>query len=104
MSRQDAVTLASRSLATLLTLWVLADISYLPAEVLGFRHYVNHEISSSSNVEYWQYWRHHYLIELSFLVTRIVGLSLMAWWLYKGGPEIEELLLPSGIEENAVPS
>ncbi len=100
MSRQDAVTLASRSLALLLTLWVLAEVSYLPSAVLAFGHYVGHEVSSSSNGEYWQYWRQHYLIELSFLVTRIIGLSLMARWIYKGGREIRELLLPDEREEN----
>jgi hypothetical protein len=39
--------------------------------------------------------RHYYLLILGFLLTRIVGYSLMARWLYKGGPEIEELLLPA---------
>jgi hypothetical protein len=44
--------------------------------------------------------RHDYLIEIGFLVTRIVGYSLMARWLFKGGPEIEDLLMPEP-EENA---
>ncbi len=101
MSREDAVTLASRSLALLLTLYVLIEVSYLPSEILGFRHYVGHEITSSSDVEYWQYWRHRYLIEIAFLITRIISLSLMARWLFKGGLQIQELLLPSGSKPEA---
>ena len=31
---------------------------------------------------------------LGFLITRIVGYSLMAAWLFRCGPDIEELLLP----------
>jgi hypothetical protein len=99
MSREDAIVLVSRALAVLLTLWVLVDVSYLPADLLAFRHYVDHEITSSGGAEYWLYWRHHYLMELSFLVTRIVGLSLMARWLFKGSPEVASMLLPNAAEQ-----
>jgi hypothetical protein len=97
ISRKDAVTLASRTLAVLLTVWALTDVSYLPERLHSFLHYLNHEPASSSAIEYG---RHYYLIGLGFLITRIVGFSLMARWLFKGGPEIEELLLPDP-EENA---
>lgn len=97
MSRKDAVVLASRTLAVLLTVWALTEVSHLPGTVHSFLNYLNHEPSSSPGVEYM---RHSYLITLGFLITRIVGYSLMAMWLYKGGPEIEELLLPIVAEEN----
>jgi len=96
MSRKDAVMLASRTLAVLLTVWALSDVSYLPERLQSLFHYLNHEQTSSAAMEYL---RHYYLIQIGFLVTRIVGYSLMAMWLYKGGPEIEELLLPTP-EEN----
>lgn len=99
MSREEAVLLASRSLALLLTLSVLIGLSNLPTEILAFRHYVGHEMTPSSNLEYWQYWRQHYLVELAFTVTRIIGLSLLARWLFKGGPEVAALFLPSTAEE-----
>lgn len=96
MSRKDAVTLASRSLATVLIVWTLGEVSYLPSRLHSYLHYLNHEPASSGI----DYLRHYYLIELGFLVVRIVGYSLMARWLYQGGHEIEELLLPSESEEN----
>ena len=61
-------------------------------------NYLNYESSSAPGI---QYMRHYHLIGLGFLITRIVGYSLIAMWLYKGGPEVEELLLPRMPEENA---
>jgi hypothetical protein len=99
MSRKDAVVLASRTLALLLTVWALGEASNLPGDLHSFLRYNKPELGSSIAV---QYSRHYYLIRLGFLITRIVGFSLMARWLYKGGSEVEELLLPSDLEENSV--
>jgi hypothetical protein len=98
MPRKDALMLASRTLAVLFTVEALSELSYLPARLYSFLHYLSHEPSSSTAVEYSQ---HYYLIELGFLVTRIIGFSLMAIWLYRGGREIEELLLPDPEEQVA---
>jgi hypothetical protein len=91
MSTKDAVWIASRTLAVLLTVWALTDLSHLPGAVHSYLHY-SAEAVTTGNVEYW---RHSYLISLGFLVTRIIGYSLMARWLHKGGPEVLELLLPA---------
>jgi|SRR5579863_8784034 len=96
MSKKDAVTLASRTLATLLIVWALTEVSHLPGVLQSYLHYLNHE-PASSGVDYM---RNSYLISLGFLITRIVGYSLMARWLYQGGPEIEELLLPPESQED----
>jgi hypothetical protein len=89
MSRKDAAGLASRTLALLLTVWALAEASSLPATLHSFLRYINREPGASTAV---QYWRHYYLISLSFLVTRMIGFSLLARGLFRGGPEVEELL------------
>jgi hypothetical protein len=65
----------------------------------SFRHYANLEPGTSTSI---QYWRHYYLLRVSFLVTRMVGFSLMARWLYRCGPEVEELLSPAPHEKGAV--
>lgn len=96
MSRRDGVTLAARSLAVLLTLWVLADISYLPGYLYSFFRYTTLPTASPTRTEYF----HHLdLLGLGFLITRIVGLSLMARWLHKGGPEVAEMLLPGSSQD-----
>jgi hypothetical protein len=97
MSRSDAVWIASRTLAVLLTVWALTDLSYLPGAVFSYLRYASDELGSSPSVEYW---RHSHLVTLGFLITRVVGYALMARWLYKGGPEVAELLLPTVIGEN----
>jgi hypothetical protein len=48
-----------------------------------------------STTAYVQSMQHYYLLSLGFLLTRIIGDFLMARWLHKGGPAIEELFLPS---------
>lgn len=99
MSRKDALVLASRALALLFAVLALSESSYLPEFVHSFRRYMGQEPGSSTAI---QYWRHYYLIRLSFLVTRVVGFSLLARWLFRGGPEVEELLLHPASQENAV--
>lgn len=96
MTRREAIVLGSRLLATLMTIWALTEVCYLFPEVHSFARYAPEMTTSSSAVEYW---RHHYLIEIGFTVTRIIGYSLMSVWLYKGGPEIDELLLPIDMRE-----
>jgi len=68
MSKKDAVMLASRTLATLLIVWALSDVSYLPERLHSYLRYLSQPASSGID-----YLRHYYLIELGFLVTRIVG-------------------------------
>jgi hypothetical protein len=97
MSRKDAVVLAARTLAALLSVWALTDVSYLPERLHPFVYYLSQEATSSASREHF---RHYYLIGLGFLVVRIVGYSLMARWLYKSGPEVEELLLPANLTHN----
>ena len=90
ISRRDAVVIGSRLLAVLLTVWAFGEISSLPTTVYAFLRYAQQGGASSGN----PYWHHHYLMSLGFLITRIVGFSLMAAWLFRCGPDIEELLLP----------
>jgi hypothetical protein len=74
----------------LLTVWALTGVSHLPASSYSFLRYSTVVTSSS----WTEYSRHHYLIELGFLITRIIGYSITARWLFKAGPEVEQLLLP----------
>jgi hypothetical protein len=96
MSRRDGVVLCSRVLAVLLTIWALSEVTYLPTSVYSLLHYAEGASTSSA-----PYWRHHYVMALGFLITRIVGYSLMASWLFRCGPDIEELLLPEELQESA---
>ncbi len=91
MTRREGVILASRGLAIYLTINALVALSALPEVAYSFQHYAVGTVTTTAA----EYWRHHHLIERGFLMTRIIGYSLMASWLFRCGPEIEEWLLPA---------
>ena len=90
------MVLAARTLGVLLTVWALSDVSYLPGSIHSFIRYSGQVPGTSTGSDYL---RHYYLINLSFLITRIVGYSLMARWLFRCGPDVEELLFPESLRD-----
>jgi hypothetical protein len=90
MSTRQAVLLVSRTLALLMAIWALTELSYLPSALYSFLRYAQQGGVTLST----EYWRHHYLIQLGFLITRLVGYSLTSVWLFKGGTDVYDLLLP----------
>jgi hypothetical protein len=62
MSRKDAVVLAARTLAALLTVWALTDVSYLPERLHSFVYYLSQEATSSASIEHF---RHYYRSKIS---------------------------------------
>jgi hypothetical protein len=98
MSRTEAVVLASRTLGLLLIVWALSEVAALPAYLQSYVYYSRHP-TSGANLEYLQYTSHHYFIDIGFCITKIVGYSLLARWLFKGGVEVEFMLLPEASEE-----
>ncbi|MFZ0733459.1 MAG: hypothetical protein WAM79_14115 [Candidatus Sulfotelmatobacter sp.] len=104
MSRENVVCLAGRVLALLFTVFTLCELSYLPEYVQSFLHYADYEIGPTTNIQYLQYWRHHVLVALGFLVARIVGFALVSGWFFKGGPDVAELLLPAAVRSSVVES
>jgi hypothetical protein len=91
MTRKEGIVIASRALAVLFTGSVLAEITYLPEMLHEYLHYA-HPLAVQT--DHMDHLRHYYLLRLGFLITRIVGFSLLARWLYRGGPPIEELMFP----------
>jgi len=104
MSKEDTLCLASRVLALFFMICALWELSYLPEFVQSFFHYADYQATSSTNTQYLEYWRHHYLIGLGFLVVRIIGFALVSLWFFKGGPEVKELLLPVASGESTLKS
>jgi hypothetical protein len=75
MSREDFVVLASRTLAVLMMVWALSEVSSLPGVVYAFNYYASVELSSASATEYY---RHSHLISLCFIVSKVIGFSLLS--------------------------
>lgn len=99
MSKRDAVIIASRILCVLFIAWALTEISYLPEFVDSYRYYANGVYSS---VGYVQYMQQYHLLRVCFLIVRIVGYLLLARWLYKAGPDVQEVFLPEQPTETGV--
>ena len=72
-----------------------------PGEAVGAVN-AHYERTASTDLRYVEYMQHFHLIDLCFLVARIIGYSLLAWWLFKGGEEVSELLLPSTVEPQMI--
>jgi len=100
MSREDAVCLASRALAFIFVTSALAELSHVPEFMQTFFYYAKYAVTSSTNAQYVEYWRHHSLFELGFLVVRTIGFALVSVWLFKGDPEVGALLLPVASRES----
>ena len=99
MSTKEGVVLASRTLATLLVVWVFSDLCSLPRDVYSFLRHGNTAVVTAAS----EYWHHYYLMTLSFTLVRIVGFSLTARWLYSGRPEVAQFFLPSTDESAPLP-
>jgi hypothetical protein len=97
MSKNDAVLLVSRTLVLYLILWVLTDLTYLPELVFSFIHHLKQATPLSANNTYY---RELDLIGLVFHLTKIIGLSILAGWLHRGGASVGALLLPCGLQQN----
>jgi hypothetical protein len=91
MSRNEAVVLGARLLGSLLTVWALSELLSVPTEVYSLlRDSSQGSVFSTTN----QYWLHRDAMVLGFTIVRFVGFSLTARWLYRGGPEVADFLLP----------
>lgn len=97
MSKREAIMLVSRAFVVYLVLWALVDLSYLPGLLFSLIHHAR-ELGDSHATEsihrYNNYLREADLIALVFHLAKLVGLSIMARWFYKGGAGVEALLLP----------
>lgn len=94
MSRNEAVTLGARLLALLLTIWALSDLLYVPTEAYSVLHH-SYQGSVLSISQVSEYWHHYYAMVLGFTFVRVIGFGLTARWLYRGGQEVVEFLLPT---------
>jgi hypothetical protein len=85
MTRDEGVHLASRSLALLMIIWALVDVTYLPDVVTSLVHYLRQRtILVPQN-----YWIHHYEMITTFYVFRTVALFIAARWFWRCGPGVQ---------------
>lgn len=94
MSRNEGMVLGARLLALLLTVWALSDLLSVPTETYSLLYHSSQgSVLSISQAN--EYWHHYYAMVLGFTIVRVVGFALAARWLYRGGREVAEFLLPA---------
>ncbi len=87
MTREDMAVVASRSLALLMTVWTLVDVTHLPEQIFSLLHHVGHQ----SVVGPADYWTGYYSLVIAFHVIRLLVMALAGVWFWKGGPVPERL-------------
>ena len=78
------VVLVARAVALYLLCWIGGDLTYLPNRIYGLYHYVRSEHVSTGQ----QYLQNTYVLEVGFALIRVLGLFLVAGWLYRCGPRV----------------
>jgi hypothetical protein len=84
MTREDAITLVSRTVSIYLAVWALDALSYLPERLFSFSHYAVMTGFASP-----AYLKNYYFVTLAMLFVRVVALFALAGWFYNAGPKLE---------------
>lgn len=87
MTREDMAVVASRSLALLMAVWTLVDLTYLPEKIFELLHHVGHK----SVIGKPDYWVSYYYLAIAFHVIRTLLTALAGVWFWKGGPVPQRL-------------
>ena len=90
MTKKEAVRLASRTLALLLVVWALSDLSYIPTIAFSLSRYrIDTPLTPMQ-----QHNQTYYLVQLALYIIRGAGYFASAVWLYRCGPSVEAFLSP----------
>jgi hypothetical protein len=97
VSKNEAVTIASRVLAIYSLAWFLTDLTYLPSDLFSLWHHQNRFGASELTL----YWRDSEILSLSFRLLRMVVLFFAIQWFYRAGPALQGYFLDSTDEASA---
>jgi hypothetical protein len=103
LTREQATLIASRLFAAYLLFWVIADLTYLPREVLSVVHYMrttSSVLGTNTSMPAGSYTLRYDMLVLIENLLHIALWILGAGWFYRCGPRIHRFF--SGIAE--VPS
>jgi hypothetical protein len=87
MTREDIAVVASRSLALLMAIWTLVEMTELPVRIFSRVHH----LAQQSVLGTRDYWSKYYFIEVVFHVIRVLITALAGVWFWKGGPLPDKL-------------
>ena len=96
MTREDMAVVASRSLALLMAVWTLVDLTYLPEKIFELFYHVGHQ----SVIGKPDHWISYYSLVIALHVIRTLLTALAGVWFWKGGP-VPQTLFGGTIERSA---
>ena len=87
MTREDAAIVASRSLALLMAVWTLVELTELPVRIFSLLHYFGQQSVLGTR----SYWSTYYSLDLASYLIRALITSLAGIWFWRGGPLPDKL-------------
>jgi hypothetical protein len=90
MSKNEAVSIASRAVALYLFIWGLDTASYFPERLMMLPHQTT------------DFWHSYYMLSLVLTVIRVVALFAAALFFFQGGQRAESFFLPAERQADSV--
>jgi hypothetical protein len=90
MSKNEAVSIASRAVALYLFIWGLDAASYFPERLMMLPHQTT------------DFWHSYYMLSLVLTVIRVVALFAAALFFFQGGQRAESFFLPAEKQADSV--
>jgi hypothetical protein len=97
VSKKEAVTIASRTLAVYFLFWFVSELTYLPSSMFSLWHHRN----MLGATEWTTYLRNSDVISISLRLLRMAALFFAVQWFYRAGPAVQEYFLDSTDEPAA---
>ena len=104
LTREQAVLIASRLVATSLLIWAIADFTAIPRELLGIAYFMKitgSVLGTNLGLSTNSYSLRYYMLDLFTSVLRVAVWLMAAGSFYRCGPKISNFILPSQPTETA---
>ena len=99
VTSEQAIRIASRTIAAYLIFWAISDVTYFPREVLSLVHELQgpHALGYSAlNAFKASYYPRLYIMYLAENILRIAIWFMAAGWFYRCGPRIQRFFDDTG--------
>jgi hypothetical protein len=87
MTRENAAIVASRSLALLMAVWTLVELTELPVRIFSLLHHLGQQSVLGTR----SYLSTYDFLEVAFHAIRVLVRSLAGIWFWRGGPLPDKL-------------
>lgn len=90
MSKKEVVQLACRAFGLYFAAWALSDLLYMPERIYELLYHLGRQSVLLGEDHFSKY----YLLRTTFGIASVFIWLLLAAWFWRGGDEVEKLLIP----------